>query len=107
MSRASTYAKCRTCGEYDFLDAHGCGIPYTVRRADDDADEARTVYARDADIAAVRFCERYDSDFEYAIVREGDSGGDPEVIVRDALGKERRFWIMAETRPHYSARERT
>lgn len=73
-----------------------------VHRESDDPEYARTVYAGDAEAAAVRFCELYDSDFEYDILRAGVSA----VIVIASDGAISTVDVEAETVPSYMARAR-
>lgn len=70
----SDFDKCERCGDYGWLNSHTCPPAFMVKLKDDEDEAARQVYASDADRAAVRFCERYDSDFDHQIIehREAD-----------------------------------
>lgn len=96
-----TYGDCRACGAIIVhKNHHICPPSWRVRFADQGADEAREVPARDAEDAAVEFCERFDSDFDYTISQAGTA----ELIV-ERNGEETRFEITAEERTHFYAHE--
>jgi hypothetical protein len=98
------FNRCKVCGKYDWLDTHKCAPVWEARIHTTKWEEDWTeVHATDAEEAAENFCESYDRDGEYSIIRSGDAevevrrpGGDAVTI----------FDITAETVPHYSARER-
>lgn len=93
------YGTCMVCGLMAVhREHHQCPPVWRVRVKGDGPDESREVRARDAGDAAVEFCERYDSDLDYTIIRnEGATlivgWGDDEVEVS----------IEAESRPNYTA----
>jgi hypothetical protein len=59
------------------------------------------IYAADAEAAAEKFCERYDCDGEYTILKAQRG----HVYVRDDGGTVTRWFIEAEAVPTYYAHE--
>lgn len=97
------FDECRTCGRWAWLDKHVCGPAWECDTYDD-LSNARTVYASDSEGAAERYCDEHDPENDYTIISNG--GG--VVYVRPVGGGEISiFDIEAESRPHYSASERT
>ena len=105
----SDFRKCPVCGEYGWFDMqfnknHTCALIWEARIYTRKYEEDwHTVHANDAEQAAAKFCETYDQNGEYDIVRRGGeeievrkSDGDKVIIVD----------IEAETVPHYYGHER-
>lgn len=96
---------CTTCGNWMmFPKSHRCPPAFQVLCADEkwDDDEwawASTYYAHDAEAAAEKFAEDYDSNGDYTCV----SGNDLTVDVRNAEGVVTRWTVHGESVPSYSA----
>ena len=86
----------------DCRDFHGPGrhMPeYRVWREKEKAEDGVGVRARNAEHAAERWADEYDSGGDYSIV-----GGSPETVwVRGPEGAEARYRVSGESVPHYSA----
>lgn len=107
----SDYVRCKRCGGWGWTGelagrygAHACPPIWEARilktRWENDWTE---VHARDAEDAASKFCERYDSDGEYSIIQDGGA----EIEVRK-LGEDQitQVEISAESVPTYYAHAR-
>lgn len=100
----SDYQMCRQCKEWGWTNSHRCPPAWEARLVGDGDDEWRDVHAYDAEAAAAKFCDLYDSDFEYSIVQSGEA----EVEVRRLGEEEITLWdITAETVPQYNAYARS
>ncbi len=74
----SDYRRCKTCGEFDFLNSHKCQPCYEASAPEAfGEDEWQKVYAYDEKEAAEKFAEEYDRD-EHDLM----NGGDMEVWIR-------------------------
>ena len=97
------FRKCLVCGEHGWFDSptrnHVCAPVWEARIYTREYEEDwHTVYAHDAEQAAAKFCETYDQNGEYNIVR---CGGE-EIEVRKSEGSEVFFVAVdAENVPHY------
>jgi len=106
----STFGHCPVCREYDILVGsrfvvHRCKPAWECRLETMDADDWRTVYAADEEIAAEKFAERYDCESaEYSIISSGGDGYFIFVRKPDA-SEAKKFSISAESVPHYTAIE--
>lgn len=106
----SDFARCKTCGDHDFLSRHTCRPEWECRLAWDDYPGAdwHTVHAYDAETAAEKFADRYDSEGDHTIICGRHRHNDVIVYVRkpadpdsfDVLDAEL-FAIEAEAVPHY------
>lgn len=97
---------CRTCEEYMlYPNSHVCP-PTFLCRMDDRGysdDDATQVCARDAERAAEKYCEQWDSGGDYDVIRSGSAN----VKVTDPRTGEATFWeIVAESVPQYTAYSR-
>ena len=105
----SDFRRCPVCGEHGWFDMkfnanHVCTPVWEARiytrKYEEDWHE---VHANDVEAAAAKFCESYDQNGDYDIVRRGHEEievrklGDDEVIIVD---------VEAETIPHYYGHER-
>jgi len=98
--------RCLKCKEYSFESRpHTCRPQWLVYDPDcSDADDARVVFAHDAEDAAERFCEISDqSSAEYGYLN--NSGCDLIIVVpgEGNKGAGGRFYVSAEAIPSYSA----
>lgn len=94
---------CRSCGDFMFSEERHTCPPAFLCRIDDrgyeDGDEIE-VHARDAESAAEKFCDEYDSGGDYTII----SAGQAMVKVTDPRSGVSTFWdIVAESVPSYTA----
>lgn len=92
------YGFCERCSHYGHLPCrcvafHGC-VPFRG-----EAGDWLEVYEKDAEAAAERFCDAYDSDGDYTIIKSGSA----DVWVRDAAGVITKWFVEAEAVPTYSA----
>jgi hypothetical protein len=100
-----SFDRCKTCGDYDWIATHKCKPMWEVRINEPSfsgpPDEAwDVIHANNAEEAAEKFCEHYDSGSEYVIVTNGGT----KVEVRKRFETETTIWdIEAESRPHYRA----
>src|SRR5450759_1196350 len=99
----SDFRKCPACGEYGWFNApilaHVCAPVWEARiytrKYEEDWHE---VHANDAERAAAKFCETYDQNGDYDIVRRGGEEievrklDDDKVIIVD---------VESESVPHY------
>ena len=95
------YVKCLKCGEYHF-DTDRCKLlfEYQIEKFGDEWLEVR---AWSFEEAAEVACEKDDNDSaEYTIVRDG---GLSEILIRDEAGTIKKFSIVAESVPTYTATE--
>lgn len=97
--------QCTKCQGWIFFDSHKCPPAFEVRQVypSGDVDDWRTFYALDAEQAAEKWAERYDSYGDYTIVQ----GSPATVDVQDSEGKATRFIVHGESVPSYSAHEET
>lgn len=100
----SDYRRCKTCGEFGWFDRsagnHACSPIWEARLFGAGDDEWMDVHADDAETAAEKFCEQYDSGGDYDIIRCGSA----EVEVRKPGDAEASLWdISAESVPEYHA----
>lgn len=104
---------CPKCNEYKGSfrpELHVCPPQWLVRCPEYDGDEgfdedARKYYAHDAQAAAEKWAERYDSDGDYTIV----SGDAPTVYVKkvgEPDDTQLKFVVHGESVPQYSAYQR-
>jgi hypothetical protein len=100
--------RCSICREWVFFTPHVCKPAFECRFAKggpiyvDDDQEWETVHGIDAETAAEKFCERYDSDGgEYIVLTCGERNP-PTVEVRPQ-GKEevQKFRVIGESEPVY------
>jgi hypothetical protein len=104
MVSMSDFQRCRVCGKYDWLAKHKCAPVWEARLHETKWEEGwSTVYAIDAEEAAEKFCEQYDSDGEYSIVQSGSAEVEVRKPGEDVVTL---FGVDAETVPQYRARER-
>jgi hypothetical protein len=97
----SDYQRCKTCGVYGWVGTHRCPPVWECRRVVPWDDEEWTdVYATDARNAAEEFCDIFDSDGDYMIIRHGSATID--VRKKDSDVAER-FEVSAESVPRYTA----
>lgn len=95
-----TYGNCNRCGAYGVhRQHHTCPPVWRVRVESEGPDEFSDVFAADAEQAAEKFCERFDSDLDYSIIRAGQA-----VLIVERDGAKVRVHVEAESLPHYSAR---
>jgi len=94
---------CKTCSKYmSFPEHHKCPPTFEVFIADyHDDDDGMTVNAYDAEEAAEKAVEEYDSDGDYSCI----NGEEVTVRVQDSNGLVKRFVVTAEARPVYYASE--
>lgn len=97
----SDWGKCSTCGEYGWLASHKCAPIWEARLFETKWDEEwREVHGRDQEEAAAKFCEDYDRDGDYDIIRRGSAEvqvrkpGEEDIVLVD---------VSAESVPEYSA----
>lgn len=106
----SDYQRCKRCGEYGWTGEsaqrfgfHTC-LPMWECRIAGNGDDWDEVYAREAEQAAEKFCDQYDSNGDYTIIQAGEA----EVDVRRPGEDEITQWkIAAESVPHYRAYPKT
>jgi hypothetical protein len=97
---------CKTCGEHGWFDQafgnHVCPPIWEASMVGDD--DWHEVRAADAETAAEKFCQQYDSGGDYDIIRRGSA----EVEVRKpGDGGEVTVWdVTAESVPEYRAWQR-
>lgn len=97
-SSGGTYGNCKECGALCVhREHHRCAPIWKVRRDGDGPDEARKIHGRDAEDAASEYCERFDGDLDYSIIR---NGGATLLVERD--GETVTIHIEAESRPRYA-----
>lgn len=77
-----------------------CGIPF--RDKIDGPDDLHVVWATDAESAAEKFAEDYDSNGDYTIIKNGSG----EVWVIDVDDNQTKWSIEAESVPEYRAYEK-
>jgi hypothetical protein len=105
----SDFRKCTVCREWGWFDGkfggHICKPIWEARLLETKWENGWTeVYGRDAEEAASKFCECYDSDGEYSIIQSGEAEvevrklGEEEVTIVD---------ISAESVPTYYAHTRS
>lgn len=101
-SEASGY--CPRCKDYKFSGPSLCncqrfegGVPWK-----DDVTDWHEVYAMDAEDAAEKCAEEFDSDGDYTIIKHGSG----EIWTRDKDGLVQKWDIEAEAVPSYSARQK-
>ena len=103
------FRRCTVCGEHGWFDMkfntnHVCAPVWEARIYTRKYEEDwREVYATDAEEAAAKFCEQYDQDGDYDIIRRGGE----EIEVRKS--KKDTVIIVdveAESVPHYYGHER-
>ncbi len=97
--------KCKICDEWigENDNNHKCDPAWEVC-SPDLGDDWMDVYALDAEFAAEKWAERFDSDTDYALL-----GGDEEIIIVRKKGetKETSFRVSGEAVPKYTATEIT
>lgn len=91
--------QCSVCGEHIFTTLrHRCAPVWHVRLDWQHKGEERKTFATDAQEAAEKFCERYDRNGDYDIVREGVA----KVVVYNAsMQLAGAYGIEAESKPVY------
>lgn len=100
----SKYERCRTCGQFGWVNTHRCAPKWEWRcdswhGADEWCDPP--VHSRDAEGAALKAAEIYDRD-DYTLVR----GGEETIWVRQIGTTEISRWcVSAESVPQYHAAE--
>lgn len=103
----SEYRRCQSCGDYGWFDRqfgnHTCAPIWEARLFGAGDDQWCEVHAIDAETAAEKFCDEYDSGGDYNIIRCGSA----EIEVRKLGGADISLWdIWAESVPEYHAHER-
>lgn len=104
----SDFRRCAVCGEHGWFNTkttdlttmnHVCAPVWEARIFTRQYEEEwRTVHATDAEDAAAKFCEEYDQDGDYDIIRRGGEEievrkpDDENIIIVD---------VDAESVPHY------
>lgn len=99
------WGRCTSCAEYGYL-PHGC-VEFEIAMEDKRSEPYwSTLYARDMELAAEKFADRYDCEGDYTIVRAGD-GGEFYILVRKPEEPDtmKRFHVYGESVPQYHARE--
>jgi hypothetical protein len=100
----SDYRRCPHCRENGWFDRpfgnHTCSPVWEARLFGAGDDEWLDVRADDAETAAEKFCDQYDSGGDYDIIRSGSA----EVEVRKPGEEAITLWdISAESVPEYHA----
>lgn len=102
------YHRCQNCGDYGWFGVrfgtqHRCSPIWEARLFGAGDDEWYEIHADDAETAAEKFCNQYDSGGDYDIIRCGSA----EVEVRKPGEGAITLWdISAESVPEYHAYER-
>lgn len=96
--------RCEDCGEYhvsNFWPEQHCKprFYYQVPSYDEEWQKIRAI---DFEDAAVKACEEEDQQGDYGIIQAGKLD---EIIIKDKHGEIKKFFIEAESLPHYYARE--
>lgn len=104
-----TARRCEVCETWIYSDFHKYPPLWEVAIVSDDDvpddDDYRRIYAHNAEEAAEKATEQDDSDSaEYSIVKAGDSG-DFVAWVRRPGGEAKRYSVIGESVPQYTARE--
>src|SRR4029077_3171230 len=98
----SEYQRCERCREYVWIPCKcvrfRCGIPW---RDQIDRESLHVVWARDAESAAERYAELYDSDGDYTIIKHGEG----EIWILDEDNVQTKWSIEAYQEPVYRAYE--
>jgi hypothetical protein len=102
MSGWGKYKRCKTCGEYGWVNRHKCPPKWhamlleNLRDEEDDPDVWSKVYAEDPERAAVKYVEQWDQ--EECEVTETSF-----VVVRDPLTYELTYHLVSgEMVPEYT-----
>lgn len=93
------FIKCKTCERYHY-DDKSCGDKFMVFHEDYLGDEGKKIYALDAEEAAERYGEYYNSNGDYSLMNK-----EITVDVIDESGERKRFKVGAEPSIHYSTEE--
>jgi hypothetical protein len=103
------WRRCAICGEHGafgmtYNKDHVCAPVWEARiYTEKNEEDWHAVHANDAGQAAAKFCEAYDQDGDYDIVRRGSE----EIEVRKSAGdKIIIIDVSAESVPHYYGRAR-
>jgi hypothetical protein len=88
---------CKTCGNFKMFDSHLCPPAFKCLPEGETYEE--TIYARDAETAAEKYAEQFDSEYDYSILR----GTAMRMQVTSPDGEVSYFEVTGESVPEYSA----